>query len=33
MMAADARGSVAQTKIDPGEQKLSITLGMVFELQ
>jgi uncharacterized protein YggE len=21
------------TKIDPGEQKLSVTLGMVFELQ
>ena len=33
MMAADARGSVAATKIDPGEQKLSVTLGMVFELQ
>ena len=33
MMEARAAGSVASTKIDPGEQKLSITLGMVFELQ
>ena len=30
----EARGqAVAGTKIDPGEQQLSITLGMVFELQ
>ena len=33
MMAADARGAAASTKIDTGEQKLSVTLGMVFELQ
>jgi uncharacterized protein YggE len=28
-----ARAQAADTKIDPGEQKLSVTLGMVFELQ
>ena len=33
MMEARAVGQVASTKIDPGEQKLSVTLGMVFELQ
>jgi uncharacterized protein len=32
MMEARAQGGSA-TKIDPGEQKLSITLGMVFELR
>jgi uncharacterized protein YggE len=32
MMEARAQGGYA-TKIDPGEQKLSVTLGMVFELQ
>lgn len=32
MMEARAQNGAA-TKIDPGEQKLSITLGMVFELQ
>jgi len=30
---AQARGERDYTKIDPGEQKLSVTLGMVFELQ
>ena len=29
----EARGAVASTKIDPGEQKLAMTLGMVFELR
>ena len=33
MSAADARGAAVGTKIDPGEQKLSVMLGMVFELQ
>ena len=28
-----ARAQAADTKIDPGEQKLEVTLGMVFELQ
>ncbi|HEX6073125.1 MAG TPA: SIMPL domain-containing protein [Sphingomicrobium sp.] len=32
MMEARAQAGYA-TKIDPGEQKLSVTLGMVFELQ
>lgn len=32
MMEARAMGD-ASTKIDPGEQKLSVTLGMSFELQ
>jgi uncharacterized protein len=32
MMEARAQGGDA-TKIDPGEQKLSVTLGMMFELQ
>jgi uncharacterized protein YggE len=31
MMEARAMGG--STKIDPGEQKLSVTLGMIFELQ
>ena len=31
MMEARAMGG--NTKIDPGEQKLSVTLGMIFELQ
>ena len=30
---AQARGERDYTKIDPGEQKLSVTLGMTFELQ
>ena len=30
MMEARAQSA---TKIDPGEQKLSVSLGMVFELQ
>jgi uncharacterized protein YggE len=30
---AEARGGDASTKIDPGEQKLEVTLGMAFELQ
>lgn len=29
----EARAQAAATKIDPGEQKLSVSLGMVFELQ
>jgi uncharacterized protein YggE len=29
----EARAQVAGTKIDPGEQKLSVTLGMAFELR
>lgn len=29
----EARAQAAGTKIDPGEQKLSVTLGMVFELR
>ena len=28
-----ARAEAAQTKIDPGEQKLQVSLAMVFELQ
>jgi uncharacterized protein YggE len=32
MMEARAQGAYA-TKIDPGEQKVSVTLGMTFELQ
>lgn len=32
MMEARAMGNAA-TKIDPGEQKVSVTLGMTFELQ
>ncbi|HKX92002.1 MAG TPA: SIMPL domain-containing protein [Sphingomicrobium sp.] len=32
MMEARAQGGAA-TQIDPGEQKVSVTLGMVFELQ
>jgi hypothetical protein len=31
MMEARAAGNF--TKIDPGEQKLQVTLGMTFELQ
>jgi uncharacterized protein YggE len=30
---AEARSADASTKIDPGEQKLEVTLGMTFELQ
>ena len=29
----EARAQAVGTKIDPGEQKLAVTLGMVFELQ
>ena len=29
----EARAQAASTKIDPGEQKLTVTLGMIFELQ
>jgi uncharacterized protein YggE len=29
----EARTQASSTKIDPGEQKLSVSLGMVFELQ
>lgn len=29
----EARGAAAGTKIDPGEQKLSVSLGMTFELR
>ena len=29
----EARAQAASTKIDPGEQKVSVTLGMTFELQ
>jgi len=29
----EARAQAASTKIDPGEQKLSVSLGMVFELR
>ncbi len=32
-MMMEARAQAVGTKIDPGEQKLSVTLGMVFELQ
>jgi len=32
-MMMEARAQVANTKIDPGEQKLSVSLGMIFELQ
>jgi hypothetical protein len=32
MMEARAQAGYA-TKIDPGEQKLAVTLGMVFQLQ
>ena len=33
MMEARAQGGDASTKIDPGEQKVSVTLGMMFELR
>ena len=33
MMRAEARGMAADTKIDPGEQQLQVTLAMSFELQ
>ena len=33
MMMQEARAVGGNTKIDPGEQKLSVTLGMMFELQ
>ena len=29
----EARAQAASTKIDPGEQKVAVTLGMIFELQ
>jgi len=29
----EARAQASSTKIDPGEQKLSVSLGMVFELR
>ena len=29
----EARAQAASTKIDPGEQKLTVTLGMIFELR
>ena len=32
-MMMEARAQSVGTKIDPGEQKLSVSLGMVFELQ
>ena len=32
-MMMEARAQGAATKIDPGEQKLSVTLGMTFELR
>ncbi len=33
MMRAEARGMAADTKIDPGEQQLQVTVAMSFELQ
>ena len=33
MMRAEARGMAADTKIDPGEQKLQVSVSMSFELQ
>ena len=33
MMRAEARGMAADTKIDPGEQQLQVTVTMSFELQ
>jgi hypothetical protein len=33
VMMAEARGGSADTKIDPGEQKLEVTLAMTYELQ
>ncbi len=33
MMRAEAGGAVADSKIDPGEQQLQVTLTMSFELQ
>jgi len=32
-MAVEARAASADTKIEPGEQKLEVTLNLVFELQ
>ena len=32
-MMMEARAQAADTKIEPGEQKLSVTLSMTFELQ
>jgi len=32
-MMMEARAQAADTKIDPGEQKLQVNLAMVFELQ
>jgi uncharacterized protein YggE len=33
MMMEARQGAVSGTRIDPGEQKLSVTLGMVYELR
>jgi uncharacterized protein YggE len=33
VMMAEARAASADTKIDPGEQKLEVTLAMTYELQ
>jgi uncharacterized protein YggE len=32
-MMMEARAQSASTKIDPGEQKVQMTLGMTFELR
>ncbi len=32
-MMAQVRAEAADTKIDPGEQKLQVNLAMTFELQ
>jgi hypothetical protein len=33
MVMMEARAASADMKIDPGEQKLEVTLAMTFELQ
>jgi len=33
MMRAEGRAVAADTKIDPGEQQLQVTVAMSFELQ
>jgi uncharacterized protein YggE len=33
MVMMEARGAAADSKIDPGEQKLQVTLTMSFELR
>ena len=33
MMRAEAAAQAAETKIDPGEQKLQVSVTMSFELQ